>query len=320
MTKQRVERYARPVDVVSFRTFNNREGFMSAEQHIWINGRVMRMSEATIGVEDRGFQFADGVYEVFRVYEGKPFALELHLQRLRRSCDAIDLPLPYTNAQLIDAMACLYERQPLPSAMIYLQATRGECNRNHVMPRECEPTVLFYARPLPALVVPENAPGVRVISVDDDRWKRCWIKSIALLPNVLAKTAADRAGADEAIFVDNGLAVEGASSNLFVIRRGVIITAPPGPKVLPGITRHILLEIAERMKVPVEHRAATIAEAESADEAFIASTTRELAWIRSWNGRPIGDGKLGDLTLRLHHAFRAQVESPGDGACGPGVR
>lgn len=295
-----------PADVVSS-AFNNYEGFMSAIEHIWINGRVMRMSEAAISVEDRGFQFADGVYEVFRIYDGRPFALALHLERLRRSCAAIDLPMPYSDQQLADGMVALYERQPLPSAMMYLQATRGPRKRNHVMPHECDPTVLFYTRPLPPPVVPDQSPGVRVITVDDDRWKRCWIKAIALLPNALAKTAADRAGADEAIFIDNGLAVEGASSNLFIIRNGTIITAPPGPKVLPGITRHVLIERIERLKLPIEHRAPTVAEAESADEGFIASTTRELAWIRSWNGRPLGNGRIGAFTLRLHQAFQEVV-------------
>src|SRR5687768_1782207 len=154
---------------------------------IWLNGEVLPMSEARIGVEDRGFQFADGVYEVIRLYDGRPFTLREHLDRLARSAEGISLPVPLEQAKLAGEVERFIARVGAGEGMIYLQLTRGVAPRNHVFPDQVQPTLLFYFRPLPKLAEPGAGEGIKLVSVNDERWKRCWIKAIALLPNVLAK-------------------------------------------------------------------------------------------------------------------------------------
>ncbi|HEY0009798.1 MAG TPA: aminotransferase class IV [Tepidisphaeraceae bacterium] len=274
----------------------------------WINGQYIPLAEARVSVEDRGFNFADGVYELLRVYNGRPFATLAHLERLQRSCQGIDLPMNAIAADLNEVMAELIRRGGWMDGTIYIQITRGASPRNHVAPIAPTPTVVLFAKALLALPV-EPGRGQSVITVEDDRWQRCWIKSISLLPNILAKTAADRCGADEAIFVDNGLAQEGSTSNLFIIKGGRLITAPGGPKVLPGVTRLILLELAKTLNIPVEDRPPSLEEALAADEVFIASTTREVAWVQRWDDQTIGSGEIGPLTRRLRDAMRNHIRS-----------
>src|SRR5438552_1728262 len=212
---------------------------------IWINGEIVPMSEARIGVEDRGFQFADGVYEVIRLYKGRPFTLDEHLARLEKSAAGISLPMPRPAAAIKSEIHRLIDATKVGEGMIYLQLTRGHALRNHVFPADARGTLLFYARelePLPAAV--EATPPVKIVSAPDERWKRCWIKSIALLPNVLAKNAAVAAGGDEAVFIDEGFVTECSASNLFAVIGGKLVTCPVGPKVLPGITRAVLLDEA----------------------------------------------------------------------------
>jgi D-alanine transaminase len=273
---------------------------------IWINGEIMPLADARISVEDRGFQFADGVYEVIRLYNGKPFTLDAHLRRLEKSAAGIQLTLPAIAANLKSEIARFLARAPLRDGMIYLQLTRGEAPRNHVFP-ESKPTLLFYTRPLPALPDPAAAEGVKLLPVPDERWKRCWIKSIALLPNVLAKNQAIAAGADEAIFIENGIVTECAASNVFAVIAGRLVTHPVGSKVLPGITRDLLLEIAPKIGIAVEERGFREEEAINADELFITSTTREVSWVKFWNDRRIGKDRPGPITLKLHGAIRERI-------------
>mgnify|MGYP000215213550 CR=1 FL=1 len=275
---------------------------------IWLNGQVMPLSDARIGVEDRGYQFADGVYEVVRFYGGKLFTLTQHMDRLERSAAGISLPMALPKSELIDQINRFLPRTGLKEGMIYLQMTRGCSPRNHAFP-ECKGTLLFYARELPPVPEPGAAPGLTLISVLDERWSRCWIKSIALLPNVLAKNAAIARGADEAVFVLDGNVSECCASNFFAVSRGKVLTHPVGPKVLPGITRMVLLEVAKQVGVEVVERPVSEAEALAADEVFITSTTRELAWVKTWNGRMIGRGECGPVTLRLHQAFAQRVKA-----------
>ncbi len=269
---------------------------------IWLNGQVMPVSEARVSVEDRGFQFADGVYEVVRVYGGRAFAMEQHMDRLERSCGGISLGMPMGKAKLAGEMNKLVAESGLTDGMIYLQITRGAAPRSHVAGK-CKPTVLFYVRRLPPVHKPGTAPGAKLISVQDERWSRCWVKSVALLPNILAKHIAVAAGAEEAVFVQNGIISECCSSNIFVVIRGEVLTHPVGPKVLPGITRQILFDVAKKAGVPMSERPVFEAEAMMADEVFITSTTRELSWVSKWNGQRVGSGKCGPVTLKLGQAF-----------------
>ena len=274
---------------------------------IWLNGQIIPASAARIDPEDRGYQFADGIYEVIRIYNRGLFTLREHLERLCKSAGGIDLRLPMEPAEFAGHLENFTQQHAPDEGYIYLQVTRGVAHRNHVFPRNATPTILFYARPLPPQAEPGTAPGAALHSVPDERWKRCWIKSIALLPNVLAKNTAIAAGADEAVFIDNNCVTECSASNLFVVSGGKLLTHPVGPKVLPGITRLVLLDLAKSLAIPVEERPIRETEALAADELFITSTTREISWVARWNTYPVGGGKCGPITMRLHEAIRAKV-------------
>src|SRR3954468_8339877 len=276
---------------------------------IWFNGETIPMSEARPGVEDRGSQFADGVYEVIRLYDGKPFTLNEHLERLRKSATGIKISLPLTVDALAAEIKKFIPKSGVGEGMIYLQLTRGVCARNHLFPAGgCKPTLYFYARPLPKLPAAGEGEGAKLWSVPDERWKRCWIKSIALLANVLAKNDAVAKGADEAAFVEDGIVSECSASNLYAVIGGRVVTHPVGPKVLPGITRAVLLEVASQLGVPMDESPLREDEAKAADEVFITSTTREISWVSTWNSQTVGGGKCGPTTKRLHEALAARVK------------
>jgi D-alanine transaminase len=280
---------------------------------IWVNGKVTKLSEATANYEDRGHQFADGVYEVVRVYKGRggsgggvPFTLTEHLERLMRSADGIRLDVPYRVDEIAGEVRKLIDTSGLQEGMVYMQLTRGIAPRNHLFPKKPVPTLYFFTRELPPVPAPGTAEGVKLVTVEDERWKRCWVKSIALLANVLAKNEAAEKGADEAVFSEGGTVTECSASNLFAVGRGVLVTAPVGPKVLPGITRQVLLEVAAEQGIPVIERNPTEYECRCGEELFITSTTRELSWVSHWNGVQIHD-RPGEITLRLHRAFQERV-------------
>jgi D-alanine transaminase len=274
---------------------------------IWIDGEIIRMADARIGVEDRGFQFADGVYEVIKLYQGRPFTLDAHLQRLERSACGIEMSVPIDRATLSSEIGKLVSRSNVKDGMIYLQLTRGEAPRNHLFPATQRATLLFYARPIPNPQLPGTGEGVRLLPLEDDRWKRCWIKSIALLPNVLAKNKAVNAGADEAVFIDGGVVTECAASNIFAVIGGKLVTHPVGSKVLPGITRQVLLDCATELGVAVDERGFVEEEALRASELFVTSTTREVSWVARWNDRYIGQARCGPVTLALHRALCEKI-------------
>jgi len=272
---------------------------------IWLNGEIIPMSEARISPEDRGFQFADGVYEVVRLYTGRPFTLDEHLARLERSAAELKLTLPIPTPQLKAEIARLTQQSGVADGMIYLQLTRGHAPRNHRFPVIQGHTLLFYARPLDPLPTVEQTLSAKLLTAVDDRWNRCWVKSIALLANVLAKNDAVAAGADEALFVHEGHVAECSTSNFFAVLAGRLVTCPIGPKVLPGITRAVLLECAKELKIPVEERALAVEAARAADELFITSTTREISPVSHWDGIPVG--RANTITTRLHLALKQRV-------------
>ncbi len=263
------------------------------------------MADARVGVEDRGFQFADGVYEVIRLYAGRPFTLREHLERLEKSAAGIRLAVPLSREALEAEVRKFVPQSGVGEGMIYLQLTRGVSPRNHVWRKDAGTTLLFYARPLDPLASVDANPPVKLLTVDDERWQRCWVKSIALLPNVLAKTAAVDAGADEAVFVDRGAVNECSASNFFAVIGGRLVTHPVGPKVLPGITRAVLFECARELGIAVEERPIGLDEAKRADELFITSTTREISPVGTWDGETVGRSRL--VTGRLHRALKERV-------------
>jgi D-alanine transaminase len=246
------------------------------------------------------------VYEVVRIYNGRLFTLSEHLDRLARSCEGIRLNAPLGKAELTREILKFVEKSPVREGMIYLQVTRGAAPRNHIF-ADSKPTILFYARPLPAVAPAGTSEGLKLISQNDERWQRCWIKSIALLPNVLAKNAAVSAGCDEAVFVEKGIVTECSASNFFAVAGGKVLTHPVGPKVLPGITRLVLMELCKQLDVPFVERAISEAECLAAEEVFITSTTREVGWVGKWNDRVIGNGSCGAITKKIHGAYQKLV-------------
>lgn len=283
------------------------------EQLVYFNGAIVPMSQARVGVEDRGFQFADGIYEVVRLYNGRPFTLREHMQRLQRSADGIHLALPMSVDEIGDAILDFIPRSGVREGQIYLQATRGVARRNHVFPAKPSSTLLFYAKPLPPVNEPGHGEGMKLLAVEDERWKRCWIKSTGLIGHILAKNEAVAKGYDEAAFVDRETVSECSTSNLFAVIGGKLVTHPVGSKVLPGITRLVVLQCAEQLGIAVDERPLRTEEAMGADELFITSTTREIAWVARWNDRYIGQGKCGAVTMKLHRAVRDRVRAQTSG-------
>ena len=253
---------------------------------VYLNGQYLPAAEATVSAFDRGFLFGDGIYEVVPIYAGRLHRWSQHLARLRRSLAAIALPCALTDAELEQIAQQLLARNQLENASLYLQITRGGIagQRDHFFTEGCTASVFAYVNPWPqALDGPERTP-LTAITVPDLRWQRCDIKSVNLLPNVLARQQAREAGADEAILIRDGEALEGSSSNLFIVRNGVLITPPEQPRMLSGITRAVLLELAQQHVVPVELRAIAENELMQADEIWISSSLRELRRISRLNG------------------------------------
>jgi len=273
----------------------------------FVNGAFMPLAEAKVSIEDRGFQFGDGIYEVIRTYGGRPFSLEAHLARLERSATALDLTQPYSRAEWTDHILEGIKRADYPEAKIYLQITRGVAPRDHAYPAEGTPTVVMTVREFHPLDRSVQAAGVEAMTTEDIRWGRCDIKSLNLLANVLARQQAKRAQVFETILVKAGLVTEGAVSNVMVVRGGTVVTAPEGPRILSGVTRAVVLELARNEGLPIQERFISQAELYGADEIFLAGTTVEVLAVVRVDGKIIGDGRPGPITQRLAAGFTSRV-------------
>ncbi|OGW47058.1 MAG: D-amino-acid transaminase [Nitrospirae bacterium RBG_19FT_COMBO_58_9] len=269
----------------------------------FINGAFVPLAEAKVSIEDRGFQFGDGIYEVIRTYKGRPFALEAHLVRLDRSAAALDLTQPYSRAEWTHHILEGVRRAGYPEAKIYVQLTRGVAPRDHVYPAQAAPTVVMTIRELHPLDRSVQATGVEAMTIEDIRWGRCDIKSVNLLANVLARQQAKQVQVFEAILVKEALVTEGAVSNVMVVRGGVVVTAPEGPRILSGVTRAVVLEQARSEGLPIQERFVSQAELYSADEVFLTGTTVEVLAVVRVDGKVIGEGRPGPITQRLAAGF-----------------
>jgi D-alanine transaminase len=270
----------------------------------YVNGEFLPLERATVRVEDRGFQFADGVYEVVRTYGGKPFATDEHLARLSRSLDAIELKDPLSVEQWKSIIDEGIQRSGFAEAIVYLQVTRGCAPRHRGMPKGAEPTVVMTVRELatPAAKLREN--GIAVITMPEFRWARCDIKSIALLPSVLAYQAAKKAGANDAIFVDEVDTVnEATAGNVFVVTDGRLRTPLKSTRILPGVTRDKLLVAARAAGIETAEERVTKSELLSAQEVFLSSTTAEVTPVATVDGKQIGNGKPGPVATRVFEQF-----------------
>ncbi len=271
----------------------------------FVNGRFVPWEQATVPVEDRGFQFGDGVYEVIRTYHGKPFELEAHLARLDRSANELRLPPAYSRSQWIAFIQQGLSQARYPEAKIYIQLTRGVAPRDHAFPAQVTPTAVMTIRELTPLAEAVRHAGVTARTCDDLRWGRCDIKSVNLLANVLAREEAKTAGVFEAILVKDGRVTEGSVSNVMIVRSGAIVTAPEGPRILSGVTRTVVLGLARQEGLSVQERFVSVDELYGADEVFLTGTTVEVLGVVRIDGRTIGTGRLGPITMRLAAAWAA---------------
>ncbi len=278
---------------------------------VYLNGDYLPVGDATVSVNDRGFLFGDGVYEVTPSYGGRLFRWEQHLARLKTGLAAIGID--FDAAALEQVKEELLARNGLdgvPAAYVYVQVTRGTAPRTHWFPDPpVAPTVYAFANRFMRPAMAEWRRGVSAVTVPDQRWARADIKAIALLANVLAAQAAVEAGAGNAIFVRDGIALEGSHNNLFAVFGGVLATAPKSNYILHGITRDLLIELAGEMGIPVEERAIPLPELTRADEVFFSGTTTEVRPVVEIDGRKVGDGRVGPVAQRLYERFLEAVEA-----------
>jgi D-alanine transaminase len=279
----------------------------------YVNGRYLPFREAKVHVEDRGYQFADGVYEVCEVRGGRLIDERRHLERLKRSLGELRIRMPMSAAALGVVLREVVARNRIGYGLVYLQITRGVAQRDPAFPSPpVEPTVVATARPLNrARNEALAAKGIAVVSVPDNRWGRVDIKTVGFLPNVLARQSAIDQGAREAWFVDkDGAVTEGASANTWIVtQQGALITRHADHAILRGITRTVVLDVSKAQGLTIEERAFTLAEAYGAREAFVTSATQIVMPVVSIDGRTIGDGKPGPVASALRREFHRFAEA-----------
>jgi D-alanine transaminase len=273
---------------------------------VYLNGKFMPLEEACIPVLDRGFIFGDGVYEVIPVYSRRAFRLTEHLKRLQASLDGIRLQNPHSGEEWITLVNKLIADNPGEDQYLYLHITRGVAKRDHAFPQPpVSPTVFMMSSPLvhpPAALL---ASGVSAVTAVDNRWLRCDIKAISLLPNVLLRQQAVDAGCAETIMIrDDSFMTEGAASNIFLIKNNILLAPPKNNLMLPGITYDIVLELAAANQIAFEVRKINKAEIFAADEILLTSSTREVMPITTIDGQAVGNGKPGPMFARLYTLYQ----------------
>jgi D-alanine transaminase len=271
----------------------------------WLNGSFLPLEDARVSVLDRGFLFGDGVYEVIPVYGGRLFRLAHHLKRLDNSLSGVRIANPLTHEQWESVLNELVARNEGSDQAVYLKVTRGaDKKRDHPFPANIRPTAFAMSSPMPGVRDLSKETGVTAITLPDIRWKLCNIKAITLLPNVMLRQQAVEAGSAEAILINAGYAIEGAASNLFIVKNGVLITPPNSNALLPGITRDLVLELAASNAIPF--READIHEDElfDADEVWLTSSTREISPVITLDDKPVGNGKPGPLWRRMSALYQ----------------
>ena len=273
---------------------------------VYLNGQFMPIEEARIPVLDRGFIFGDGVYEVIPVYSRRAFRLAEHLQRLQHSLGGIRLQNPYSDAEWTRLINELIARNAGEDQYLYLHITRGAARRDHAFPNPpVAPTVFMMSNSLTTPPAELLQNGVGAVTAQDNRWLRCDIKAIALLPNVLLRQMAVDAGCAETILIrDDSFMTEGAASNIFVVKNGTLLAPPKDNLMLPGITYDVVLEIAAANSIPHQVRKVAKDEVFSADELLLTSSTKEVLAVTRLDGKPVGDGKPGPMFARLYTLYQ----------------
>lgn len=271
----------------------------------YVNGSFVPLSEAKISILDRGFLFADGIYEVSAVLDGKLVDNASHLARLERSVGEIKLPLPESIDRIIEIQKELVARNTLKDGLVYIEVTRGaHTGRDFAFPKNVKPTMIMFTSVKDIVNADSAKKGISVITVPDIRWSRRDIKSIALLAQVLAKQAAAEAGAGEAWMIEDGKVTEGGSSSAFILTQDdVIVTRQNGSEILPGCTRKAVVKLAEERQLRVEERAFSVEEALKAKEAFITSASLFVQPVISIDGKTVAGGKPGPMATRLREIY-----------------
>jgi D-alanine transaminase len=266
----------------------------------YLNGKIMPIEHAMVSIEDRGYQFGDGVYEFIASYGGRLFMLDAHLDRLQRSLDALDYP-PVSRDSIRQAVRELVERSGHDRAGVYIQITRGVRPRDHAFAADMRPQVIMTVRPVKELPRAVRNKGASIITVPDIRWGRCDVKTVQLLANSLAKQQAIDSGHDDAVFISKRRVVrEGTSSNLFIVTDATLATHPLDHAILPGITRQVVVDICRAGGLTVKETCFDTKALHRADEAFFTGTVSEVLAVTTVDDRPIGDGKVGPTTRRIY--------------------
>ena len=273
----------------------------------YVNGEFMPIEQAVVPIEDRGYQFGDGVYEVIASYEGRLFMLEAHLDRLERSLRELDYT-PVSREAIRASVEELFDRAGYDRAGVYIQITRGVAPRNHAFSAGTPHQIVMTVRPVKEIPEQLRNNGATAITVRDTRWGRCDIKTIQLLSNCLAKQQALEAGGDDAIFVsDQDIVREGTSSNLFIVSNGRLVTHPLTQAILPGITRMVVMDLCKSAGLAVEETFFGMDALVTAEEVFFTGTITEVLGVARIDGKTIGDGKVGPTTRRIYDLLRSQA-------------
>jgi len=273
---------------------------------VYLNGAYMPGEDAKISVLDRGFVFGDGVYELIPIYGRRPFRLAQHLARLQRSLDGIRLANPHTSAEWTSIISELIARQPFDDQGVYFQVTRGVAKRDHTFPQDAAPTVFMMSNPLASPSAQQVERGVAVVTAEDNRWRRCDLKTISLIGNVLMRQLAADAGAVETVMFRDGWLTEASASNVLIVTGGTIVAPPKDNLILPGITYDATEEFARAAGLPFEMRAVSKAEALAADEMWLSSSTKEVLAVTTLDGAPFAGGVPGPLFRAMHAIFQRQ--------------
>ena len=281
------------------------------QQTVYLNGKFLPMCEAAISPQDRGFLFGDGVYEVIPVYQGKLFAWQEHLQRLKNSLLAVNISNPLADNEWLNLMNELISRHDWKDQFIYLQVTRGiQMVRDHLPIDDLTPTIYAYTNPLKPVAETILKNGIKLVSLEDIRWLRCDIKAITLLPNVMMKLAAKAQGADDAVLISrDGLVTEGTASNLFIVKDGILITPPNSSKILPGVTRQVIENVASSHHIPISEQELTLIDLQNADEIWLTSSTKEALPVTELDGKQVGNGKPGAVWKIMNQHYQTHKQA-----------
>jgi D-alanine transaminase len=275
----------------------------------YLNGQFIALEDAKISVLDRGFLFADGIYEVVPVYRRQPFLWESHLRRLVRSLNAIELTSPLNEADWTALVHQIIDRQAFDNQFIYLQITRGAARRDHAFPQKVRPTVFAMASEFIRPSQTDRGNGLKAITVNDERWLRCDIKSVALLGNVLARQKAVEQGAHEAILIRDGVVTEGAASNIWLVIDDVLVGHPRDNLALEGIRYGLIETLAENSGLKLSLRPRSQSDLDRASEVLLSSATKELLAVCAINQKPVGNGQPGPVFQRLRAAYDQIIET-----------